>query len=414
MSAPGWHRSELTYCTNVHPGETLDDLLSAIPGAVGAVRKARSLSRMGSGMWINATAAKQLLKHPEKLAQFTRALDAQGIDLFTLNGFPYGGFHATRVKERVYTPHWADPARFEYSLNLARILSVCLPENPIEGTISSVPLGFAPAWNPELQQQALDALVRFASELERLEGTTGRRIRLCLEMEPGCVLESTRDAIGFFCRELPVAAKRSGVRPEAVARHLGVCFDVCHQAVMFEDIYTSLSHLKEAGISIGKIQVSSALELRRPGDAVYRSLLTQYVEPRYLHQVRTRTRENDILGSMDLDQVLASDLLPTEAPWRVHFHLPIQSDQFEQHRLHSTQTEITGALRFLDENRDQHPHLEVETYTWQVLPESMRPTTEAELLEGLTTELQWLEARMAEHRLLQAGPDDATGRDPHG
>ena len=394
-----WRRSELTYCSNVHPGETLAAVIAVLDQHVGAVRALRSLDVMASGLWISAAAAVRLRESAATLTEFCAALARNQIELVTMNGFPYGAFHAAVVKERVYRPDWSDPRRAAYTLDLAEILAACLPAHVTEGTISTLPLGFAPDWEPSRHEAALRQLLAAAGELADLRKRTGRSIRLCLEMEPGCVLDRSDQLIRLFAEELPAAARRSDVEAKAVAQHLGVCFDVCHQAVMFERPAESLQRIADAGIAIGKIQISSALEALDPELAS--AALEAYVEPRYLHQVRCQRADGTLVGETDLAVALDNRTLPRSSAWRIHFHVPVQVRSLQAGVLETTRDAIEETLDFLANQPDQRPHLEVETYTWELLPEGLRPAVDAELHQGLATELAWLEQALGQRGLLE-------------
>jgi sugar phosphate isomerase/epimerase len=331
---------------------------------------------------------------------FRESLAANGLNLFTLNGFPYGDFHAAVVKQQVYQPDWADPRRLQYTHDLARLLAECLPAGQGEGTISTLPLGFKPDWTEARQQQALTALCRLVVSLAELRERGGRNIRVCLEPEPGCVIESTDEALRLFVDELPLQARRLGIPAELLDHHLGVCFDVCHQAVMFEDPAVALTRLQQAGIAIGKIQLSSALAVTRPDGVTARAALAEFAEPKYLHQARTRMADGGLRGVMDLPAALAGEL-PTEAPWRIHFHLPIQAATLTRGELSTTQTVLEQTFDWLAAHPMVKPHLEVETYTWQVLPPELRPKTVVELQQGLAGELTWAESQLDQRGLLE-------------
>lgn len=393
-----WSRAELTYCSNVHAGPDLPAIAANIGGPISGVRRRRGLERMGCGLWLPAEAARTLAGEPEGLASL---LDRHGLYLYTLNGFPYGDFHRAQVKEAVYEPAWDAEARLAYTLQLARILAHCLPDGEREGSISTLPLGFAPQWDERRHQRALDQLCVLAVELDRLASSSGRRVRVCLEPEPGCALESTAQAIDLYSRELPAVAARKGVAPELLARHLGICLDVCHQAVMFEEPADCYALLIAAGVPVGKIQVSSALEVRDPSDPSTIRALSAFAEPRYLHQVRC-LREGRLQGAMDLPEAFEGpQAIPRDAPWRVHFHVPIQSGAIGPGPLVTTHTAIARLLdRLAAAPGEERPHLEVETYTWTVLPPDRRPASEAGLEAGLATELAWLEEQMAVRGIL--------------
>lgn len=392
-----WRRSELTYCTNVHPGENLQQLSEIVEKSLSGVRNRRGLDQMAGGLWISHPVA-SVLSARESLRQFTRQIKVNAISLFTLNGFPAQGFHSTRVKEAVYHPDWSEEQRLEYTNQLANILATLLPDDVFEGTISTVPLGFRPGWCSDRHKRALTNLCHCLLELEKIHRQSGRRIRLCLEMEPGCVLQSTESLIPFFTLELPQHLARLNLDSRLIQEYLGICFDVCHQAVMFEDIYASLQKIHDAGIRIGKIQVSSALELKDPENSNARSTLASFIEQKYLHQSCCRDDSGKLHQVLDLDQ--AFDHFPLSGPWRVHFHVPIQAHSLISTDLTTTQQDIGRCLDFLRDNPELHPHLEVETYTWTALPEGIRPGNQQQMIDGLTAELNWLEQQMEIRQLL--------------
>lgn len=400
-SGCNWQRSQLGYCSNVHAGATLAQMERVVGHHMRNVRQLRNLAQMDAGLWLGARVARELRSAPQKLLDFTRLLAENGVSLRTLNGFPFDDFHGSRVKESVYLPHWADPERLAYTLDLAHILTAALPAGETEGTISTLPLGFMPAWNRERQQQALAALCQLAVALDELAQKSGRRVRVCLEMEPGCVLESTSQIVRLFSDELTAAARKWGTSRQQLSEYLGVCYDVCHQAVMFERPSDSLADLESADVPIGKFQISSALELSQPTPRNARQLLHSFTEERYLHQVRTIDAAGKLRGVMDLPQALSNAALPFGQPWRIHFHLPIQLATLAGQTLTTTQQAILDVLDYLRNRPKLRPHLEVETYTWQVLPDALRPTDDRALQQGIARELEWLEDEMHKRGLLQ-------------
>jgi hypothetical protein len=217
-------------------------------------------------------------------------------------------------------------------------------------------------------------------------------------MEPGCVLQDSDSLISFFAG-LGEYARGRGLPRRLLDDHLGICFDICHQAVMFEDIYEVMRRIHEAGINIAKIQVSSALQLADPGDEEARSALAEFAEPKYLHQSCCRGRDGRLHSVLDLD--LAFTELPPTDPWRIHFHVPVQAQSLICDGLGTTQREIGRALDFLRDHPELKPHLEVETYTWGVLPAAIRPADEDGIVDGLAGELRWLESQMHQRGLLR-------------
>lgn len=355
---------------------------------------------MHSGLWLSARAAMELLQNSSNLKAFRELLAANNILLTSLNGFPYGDFHSASVKERVYAPDWTGLQRLDYTVNLARILAACMPDSNLPGSISTLPLGIRHSWSESRHKQALRQLCTAIGELIRLQNETGCRIRLCLEMEPGCVLEQTGETLRLFRDELPAVAQYAGLDEQDIADYLGVCFDVCHQAVMFENPYESLQCLHSQGIAIGKIQLSSALEVARPDNPDAHAALMEFREQRYLHQVYTVAENGKIRGILDLPEALESSSFPRSEPWRIHFHLPVQLATLASAELATTQQAIGQTLDFLADTPELKPHLEVETYTWEVLPEILRPRNHAQLHAGLAAELDWVEEQMQQRGLL--------------
>ncbi|HEX4352780.1 MAG TPA: metabolite traffic protein EboE [Polyangiales bacterium] len=391
----GW----LGYCANVHPGESLRSVLHAIEHFGRGVRRELGVDRLALGLWLSRAALTEL-EHVGT-APLMAALAEAGIAVVSLNGFPFGDFHAEVVKRAVYHPDLGSDRRREYLLGLAGVLAAVMPADVEEGTISTLPLGHreealdgSAADGGGVVERALAAeraalqLCRLAVELARLRDRTGRAIRICLEPEPGCWLESTRDAIEFFTERLPKSAEQLGTPSGLLRDHLGVCYDTCHQAIVFEDAARSIEALHGAGIRIGKAQLSSAIEIVDPGDPAAREELMRFAEPRFLHQVRTLAADGGVLG---VDDLPAAMTLPTDRPFRVHFHVPIHRARIG--RLTTTRPFLESALASLAK-LPELPHLEVETYTWSVLPERERPTSDRELMRGLADELRWAEGAL--------------------
>ncbi|MFC9493049.1 metabolite traffic protein EboE [Streptomyces sp. NPDC056975] len=361
----------LAYCTNVHPAETLDGVLAQLRDHCEPVRKRLGRDRLGIGLWLAKDAARALTTDPVALRGLRTELDRRGLEVVTLNGFPYEGFGAEEVKYRVYKPDWADPERLAHTADLARLLAALLPSDITEGTISTLPLAWRTAIDPARRDVAYAALTTLAERLDALEELTGRSIRIGLEPEPGCTVETTGDAIA------PLTA---------VARdRIGVCVDTCHLATSFEDPATALDALAAAGIPVVKSQLSAALHAEHPGRAEVREALAAFDEPRFLHQTRTLTPVG-LRGTDDLGEALAGGALPDTAPWRAHFHVPLHA---------APAAPLTSTLPVLKDTLTRlvggaHPltrHLEVETYTWQALPPEVRPRGRTQLADGIAAEL---------------------------
>ena len=381
----------LTYCLNIHPGESWTENLETLRTTVPRVRDLVTPGqRFGLGLRLSAAAAEEL-GDPARMTELKRLLDTENFYAFTINGFPYGRFHGGPVKENVYAPDWRDAKRRDYTNRLADILAALTPQGGT-GTISTVPCSWkgwihAPSEIPPM----LDRLTSCVAHCAGIQAREQRTIVLTLEPEPGCLLETTAETIAFFTQELftrgatILAAKlrvAEDVARDCIRRHLGVCLDTCHVALQYEDPLESLMRYREAGIRVPKIQVSSALRTDASPKAL--EALRAFVEPVYLHQVIARTPAGKILQWNDLPAAL--EALPDSGAEevRVHFHVP----------LHFTGAGVlgsTGALltrEFLTEiASDPALHLEIETYTWDVLPPALRSTS---VEESISKEFQWL------------------------
>lgn len=397
MKVGGAH---LTYCTNIHPGESWEEIRANLGRYLPLVRQRVSpRAPFGVGLRLSAVAARTL-SEPPVLAEFAGFLRAQDCYVFTVNGFPYGPFHGTRVKEDVYLPDWRDAARLEYTNQLADLLAALLPPGlDVPGSVSTVPGAFRRnAATPEAAARIADQLLRHAAHLVALQRATGRCIVLALEPEPCCLFETVDETVRYFREHLHsvAAAERlgelAGLEPAAAAaalrRHLGVCLDLCHAAVEYEHPVECVRALEQAGIAIAKVQVTAGLRLPRVDDAALAAL--QGLEDAvYLHQVVERgpaglRRYPDIA-----DARAAGHWRGAASEWRVHFHVPVFLDALD--RFASTQSFVREVLA-RQRRQPCTPHLEVETYTWSVLPEQHRTM---DVAEAIARELDWVRSELA-------------------
>ena len=352
----------LAYCSNVHPADDLDGVSAQLERYAARVRERLDVPVLGVGLWVAAPALADAGAADRLVAQLQRLR----LEVVTLNGFPYRAFHAPVVKRDVYVPSWIEPERSDYTIGLARLLARLLPDDVEEGSISTLPLGWRAGWDARADASARAALERVAEGLAALEAETGRHIRVALEPEPGCAIETVEQAAGFL----------AGLAPEWI----GLCLDACHLAVQFEDPRAALDRLADAGVPVVKAQVSSALRVDEPGSEDGRALLGTFAEPRFLHQVRERVNGH-VEGVDDLPEALAGGL-PARREWRVHFHVPVHTEEFTtQDELSETLTALTGGPTPVTR------HLEVETYTWSVLADP--PADDDALVDGLARELAW-------------------------
>lgn len=371
----------LSYCTNVHPGRSLDEVVRGLASFTGPVRREIGFP-VAAGLWLAAPVIRELQADaagPEKIAD---ALQRHELTCHTLNAFPYGDFHSERVKEQVYLPDWTTAERLDYTLDCARTLAHLLPDGT-EGSISTVPLGFKSlAQQPGFESACIERLLQLVRQLDELHDDTGSVIRLAIEPEPLCVLETTPETVAFFKRFFERAADHDLLG--AARRHVGVCYDVCHQSVEFESIPDSIQSLETNGIRINKVHITCALRLENPAEnEAGRAALARYVEPRYLHQTFARGGDGRTVHQLDLNEPLCSsppDDFRHAAEWRIHFHVPVNADSLGP--LGTTRPDLKRALKAVAQ-LPYAPHLEVETYTWEVLPGTTKPN----LIAGLAHEL---------------------------
>ncbi len=387
--------SHLSYCTNIHPGESWDDIRGNLTRYLPQVkRRVCPDAPFGVGLRLSAMAARTL-SEPEALAQFIDFLRRNDLYVFTINGFPYGPFHGTRVKEAVYLPDWREEARLHYTNVLADLLAALLPSGgDHQGSISTVPGAFKTnAATPHAKARIAELLIRQVAHLFDLERRTGRTVVLALEPEPCCMLETVAETVEFFRAHLhseraaatlaAIAGLSLSEADAALHRHLGACLDLCHAAVEFEDPAESLDALAGADISIAKIQVTAGLRISRvTADSV--AALQNFDDGVYLHQVVERA-SGALQRYVDIDAACAADRWRRgNCEWRVHFHVPVYVEELDGFL--STQSFVKAALAS-HRQKMRTPHLEVETYTWSVLPAHAR---DVPIDEAIARELLWV------------------------
>ncbi len=371
----------LGYCTNVHAGEDLDRYLASLEKYSVDVKSRMPGGRpLAIGLWLSARTARQIL-NGNRLAEFRAFLRSNGLRAFTMNGFPYGNFHADTVKHQVYKPDWTEPERLDYTANLIEILTRLMPEGSQAG-ISTLPLGW-PGDGFDYGRAA-DNLIRIAELLRINELLTGKLIHLDIEPEPGCILGSGGDVVSFFKDYLLPGRIESDI-----LRYIRVCHDICHASVVFEDQQAAIKNYVANGIRIGKIHVSSAIEAEI-GDENLLPVLDQlkaFQEDRYLHQTYIKQADR-IVPCDDLPQAISDIDTGKRGTLRCHFHVPIFIEKFGH--LKTTRHEIVDCLRNIYKMSDCR-HFEVETYAWTVLPDELR--TE-DLAQGIAKELLWTQEKL--------------------
>jgi sugar phosphate isomerase/epimerase len=349
----------LTYCLNIHAGETWAENFAAIERYALRVKGCVAPDKpFGLGLRLGRHAADSLAA-PSRRESLRNYLDNNGLYVFTINGFPYGEFHGTRVKEQVYAPDWRTPERRDYTILLADILADLLPDG-VRGSLSTVPVSFKPWMTNESDLKAAVANLHACAE-----HLVDRNVCLALEPEPGCVLETTEEAIRFFLEQLSESAREV----------IGVCFDTCHAAVQFEDPAGALQKYLSSGIRVAKIQLSAALEAGNV-DA-----LKPFRDEVYLHQTKLRRANGSTTMWTDLPLATEDGMI------RTHFHVPLFFEGSAG--LRSTASDLTAEF-FALVKAGATEHLEIETYTFDVLPPDLRP---ADVVDSIVREYAWVLAR---------------------
>lgn len=389
---------QLTYCTNVHPGSDWETTFKTLKEHVPAIkRQVSSDAKFGLGLRLSNKASEEL-GSGNKLAEFKNWLDQEGVYVFTMNGFPYGNFHNERVKDDVHTPDWTTKERLEYTKRLFDQLALLLPKG-MSGGISTSPVSYK-YWHKDEAttklafEKGAEHLLQTLLHLKTIEDTSGIYMHLDIEPEPDGMLENSDEVLSFYKEyliPLGIAFLKEKLKvneseaKDLIFKYLTVCYDICHFSLAFEEPEDTFAKFSEAGIKIGKIQVSAALKIisdKHKNENIWEAL-SQFNEPVYLHQV-TELQNGKVKTYSDLPEVLETKKEFKEL--RAHFHVPIFLEQFGE--LFSTQDHILKVVDFLKKNPVSE-HLEVETYTWDVLPKALKK----DLTASVVRELNWFKQR---------------------
>ncbi len=378
----------LAYCTNVHSGAGFEQMFANLRQYAPRVQQLRNAKGpMGLGLWFSKRSVVEALEL-ENLKMLHGWLEEHSLVAFTANAFPQHDFHQPVVKHAVYEPDWSTAERAEYTLAVFRLMDALAPEG-LELSVSTLPLGW-PRFDLGSTEEAgffqacAGQLVSVCRWLEQLERSGGRLAYLCIESEPGCVLDSSDDVVRFFDDWLTTDTAQG----ELVRRYLRVCHDICHSAVMFESQASAIERFRKSGIKIGKVQVSSAIEasfsMSAESCVETTRALQKFIEPRYLHQTNVKRGTKATLYE-DLPSAFAAVANLAGTCWRVHFHVPIFVNNIGP--LATTNQEIISFMNALG-NAEMPRHFEVETYEWNVLPESL---ASKDLASGIAEEMDWFE-----------------------
>ncbi|KAA0991502.1 metabolite traffic protein EboE [Dyadobacter aurulentus] len=386
----------LTYCSNIHPGEKWADHFQSLRENLPFIKQQLSPDQpFGLGLRVANEASIELSK-PAVLAVFKSWLAENDIYVFVINGFPYGGFHNVVVKDDVHAPDWTTIDRLEYTIRLFEILAQLLPDG-MHGGVSTPPLSYRFWWETEgdkekATERATSHILELLDKLISIEKETGKYLHLDIEPEPDGILDNTSDFVKWYKETLILRGEEYlGAKygytdqqaTDAILRHIQLCYDICHAAVGYEDPQEILDSLNKVGIKVGRIQVSSALKVNFNSDAgIKLKAIETFDEPVYLHQVVSRNADHTKNHYPDLKEALAA-WDENQQEWRVHFHVPLFVNNYGV--LESTQSDIIKTLNIHRENQFSS-YMEVETYTWGVLPEDMQKP----IGESIVRELEWV------------------------
>lgn len=391
----------LTYCSNIHPGVNWDDHFSELKSAIPQVRQSvAGTNPMAIGLRLAHEASIEL-ENPARLQELKSWLEANNLYVFCINGFPYGNFHQSVVKDYVHAPDWTTSDRLEYTKRLFRILVELLPDN-LTGAVSTPPLSYRHWWrSPEdlsyARTKATTQILDLVGFLIELEEKTGRTLHVDIEPEPDGILSNGKDFFAWYTQQLlpecieylkKVKGYSTDIAKSALFKHVRLCYDVCHFAVSFESPAWVQDQLLKTGIQVGRLQLSSALKVDLTQDKKEKLALLarQFNEPVYLHQVVARTEDGQFIHYPDLDDALADADSPT-IEWRVHFHVPLFMEHYGL--LGSTQSQTQQVLALQKQNPIT-TYMEVETYTWSVLPEALQRS----IPDAISRELNWVKQQL--------------------
>lgn len=385
----------LAYSTLVHPGDTWAEMRESLETYAPAV-KARVCpdEPYAVSLRISASSAATLTADPDERARLRGWLDDHDMYVYTVNAFPYGPFKGRVVMEQVYEPDWATEDRVTYTCQVADILAEITPDD-VSPSIQTAPLAFRPkVTTADEVDELTENLLRVVAHLVALEARTGRRVKLALEPEPFCFLETTEETVRYFQEHVysPDGTARlmrlTGLPASEVAgvvrRHLGLVFDICHQSVQFEDIAASLRMIRDAGIPLFKLQAAAALWVPEVTPEAVAALET-FTDTIYLSQT-TEKRDGELVRYLNLADAIAAwkDDSSGAREWRTHFHVPVFLDDLGEFR--TTRPGIEAALRVHAET-PLSDHLEIETYTWDVLPAHLKT---GDITDYVSRELEWM------------------------
>jgi hypothetical protein len=389
----------LSYSTLVHPGDNWELMSHSLRTYVPLVKARVSPNEpFGLSLRLSALSAEALIKDNAARDGLKRFLAENDMYLYTVNAFPYGAFKDTIVKEQVYEPDWRTEERLQYTINVADILADVAPPG-LAPSIQSAPLGFKPrVTGPDVVASYTEHVLRVAAHMVRIEARTGKTVTLALEPEPHCFLETTDETIDYFTNHLYSGrsaerlAKLASIPVSeaigALRRHLGVVFDIGHQAVGFEDIPASLQKLVDAGVPILKLQEVAAMHMPQVTDETIEAL-KRFAKSVYLTQT-VEKKNGKITKFLNLEDAFAARKAdPGPREWRTHFHVPVFLDDLGG-VFGTTRFALEQALK-MHKEKPLSRQLEIETYTWDVLPDHLKT---GDIVDYVCREIEWVRGQL--------------------
>ncbi|MFT4805914.1 MAG: 5-hydroxyisourate hydrolase-like protein (transthyretin family) [Psychroserpens sp.] len=389
----------LSYCTNIHAGESWTEMFENLKVYLLNIKqKVSEKEPFGIGLRLSHQAAVEL-SNKTVLQSFKKWLILNNLYVFTINGFPYGNFHGETIKDQVHTPDWTTDLRKEYTILLFDILGALVPEHLVGG-ISTSPISYKYWYTTEVRLEdakikACDYLIDVVQHLMDIKNLTGKSMHLDIEPEPDGCIENSKEFLHFYNDYLlklgvPLLMKKNNYTTNeadnAIREHIQLCFDICHFSIAYEKPSEVIKKMRDNRIKIGKVQISAALKCNLENNNTIQELqnyLRPFHEPNYLHQAVIKTKENNYLKFRDLDVAIAAMNVANFKELRTHYHVPVFLAEYQE--LQSTQDDIIETLQ-LWKTDNFTDHLEIETYTWDVLPDKMK----TDIIGAVTREINWV------------------------
>jgi hypothetical protein len=312
----------------------------------------------GLGFWTSEFFL-ELMRDPDNFRYLQEFLEKRNYYISTVNAFPYGVFHNQPVKDKVYMPNWLNEKRVDFTIKAAEFLEKFLPDGG-SGSISTLP----GAYRRHIRDYNGDSLRLIARNLEKtaeylayLYEKTGKKIRLGIEMEPDCIWETPDEFAGFY---------KKYMLPNRYSReYIGVCYDTCHQELIENGPGAGLEILERYEIPVVKIQLSAALQIQNGAKFAD---IKEFDEPVYLHQTRIFNEKNGTICETFSDIPELRSYSGDDVTLKCHFHLPLFWDS-DNTSFKSARKELLAVIRYIKANPGFCRDLEIETYTYSVLPD---------------------------------------------